>query len=75
MPRETLIKKTIKTLSKLPPEKVKEVSDFAEFIFKKYEDEILLKGLEKLASDSKVFYFLNDDEDLYTVEDLKEKYQ
>jgi hypothetical protein len=75
MPRETLIKKTIKTLSKLPPEKVKEVSDFAEFIFKKYEDEILLKGLEKLASDSKVFYFLNDDEDLYTLEDLKEKYQ
>ncbi len=75
MPRETLIKKTIKTLSKLPPDKVKEVSDFAEFMYKKYEDEILLKGIEKLVSDSKVFYFLNDEEELYTVEDLKEKYQ
>ncbi|MHC1776470.1 MAG: hypothetical protein AB9834_13790 [Lentimicrobium sp.] len=75
MARETLINRTIKTLSKLPPDKVKEVSDFADFILKKYDEEILLKGMEKLVTDSKSFYFLKDEEDLYSVEDLKEKYQ
>jgi hypothetical protein len=75
MARETLIKKTLRTLSKLPPEKVKEVSDFADYILQKYDEEILQKGMEKLVSDSSAFYFLKDEEDLYSVEDLKEKYQ
>jgi len=75
MARETLIKKTIRTLSKLPQDKVKEVSDFADFILKKHEDEILMKGMQKLATDSKALYFLKDEEDLYSVEDLKEKYK
>jgi len=35
MEKETLIKRTIKTLSKLPQDKVKEISDFADFILKK----------------------------------------
>jgi len=75
MARETLIKKTIRTLSKLPPDKVREVSDFADFILKKHEDEILMKGMQKLTADSKAFYFLKEEEDLYSVEDLKEKYK
>ena len=75
MARETLIKKTLRTLSKLPPEKVKEVSDFADYILQKYDEGILQKGMEKLVTDSETFCFLKDEEDLYTVEDLKEKYQ
>ncbi|MCO5263937.1 MAG: hypothetical protein M9901_13765 [Lentimicrobium sp.] len=75
MARETLIKKTLRTLSKLPPEKVKEVSDFADYILQKHDEEILQKGMVKLVTDSETFYFLKDEEDLYTVEDLKEKYQ
>jgi len=74
MSRETLIKKTFNTLSKLPPDKVKEVSDFADYILKKYDEEILQKGIEKLISDSKTYDFLKDEEDLYSFEDLKEKY-
>jgi hypothetical protein len=74
MSGKTVINRTLTTLSKLPPDKVKEVSDFADFILKKYEEEILQRGIEKLVSESKAFYFLNDEEDLYTVEDLKEKY-
>lgn len=74
MARDILIKKTIKTLSRLPDEKIKEVSDFADFILKKYDEDILLKGMEKLSSDSKVFDFLKEEEQLYSVEDLKEKY-
>ncbi len=75
MEKETLIKRTIKTLSKLPQDKVKEISDFADFLLKKHEDEYLQKGMKQMVSESKVFYFLQDEEDLYSVEDLKEKYQ
>jgi hypothetical protein len=75
MSKETLIKKTFNTLSKLPQDKVKEVSDFADFILKKYDEEIMQKGIEKLVSSSKTYDFLKDEEDLYTVEDLKETYE
>ena len=74
MIRETLINKTIKSLSKLPNDKVREVSDFTEYILKKYEEETLQSGIEKLVGDSTAFQFLNDDEDLYTVNDIIEKY-
>jgi len=68
--RETLINKTIRILSKLPNDKIREVSDFSEYILKKYEKETLQKGIEKLVSDSNAFQFLNDEEDLYTVNDI-----
>jgi len=74
MIRESLINKTIKTLSKLPNDKVREVSDFTEYILKKYEEDTMQKGIEKLVNDSNAFQFLNDDEDLYTVNDIIEKY-
>ena len=74
MIRETLINKTINTLSKLPNDKIREVSDFTEYVLKKYEEEILQEGIEKLVSDSNAFQFLNEDEDLYTVNDIIEKY-
>ncbi|HEY5508120.1 MAG TPA: hypothetical protein VIK29_05555 [Paludibacter sp.] len=74
MTRETLIIRTVKTLSKLPNDKVKEVSDFTEYLFKKYDEEIMQKGIEKLVSNSNTFQFLKDEEDLYSEADLKEKY-
>ena len=70
MTREKLIIKTVKTLSKLPNDKVKEVSDFTEYLFKKYDEEIMQKGIEKLLSDSNTFDFLKDEEDLYSEADL-----
>jgi hypothetical protein len=75
MTKQVLIENTIKTLNKLPEEKINEIFEFAEFILKKYEETFLQKGIEKLVSDSKSFYFLKDEEDLYTVNDLKEKYK
>ena len=44
-------------------------------LLRHFEDEILQKGIEKLVSNSKTFSYLKDDEDLYTVNDLKEKYK
>ena len=74
MTGKALINRTLTTLSKLPPEKVKEVSDFADCILKKYDEEVLQRGIEKLIGKSKTFNYLKDEEDLYTLEDLKEKY-
>ena len=75
MTRETLIKRTIDNLGKLPDQKLKEVSDFAEFLLNKTENQLLTEGIQKLVSDSKTFKFLEDEEDLYSVNDLKERYK
>ena len=75
MTRESLINKTMEVLTKLPQDKVTEVADFADYIFKKYDEEILQKGIEKLVSTSKAFNFLKTEGDLYTVNDLKERYK
>lgn len=74
MLRSTLITQTVNNLAKLPDEKVVEVSDYIEFILKKHEESILQKGIQQLTSRSKSYQFLEEEEDLYTVSDLKEKY-
>jgi len=75
MTRERLIKKTINNLSKLPDQKLKEVSDFAEFLLNRIEDQLMNGGIQKLVGESKTFEFLEDEEDLYSVRDLKERYK
>jgi hypothetical protein len=42
---------------------------------KKYEDRILQKGIEKLASEGGGFDFLNDEPDLYTLDALQERFR
>jgi len=75
MTKKNLINRTVKTLQKLPKEKVHEIADYADFVFKKHEGQILQKGLETLVSQSESFEFLHDEEDLYDESDLKEKYE
>jgi mRNA-degrading endonuclease RelE of RelBE toxin-antitoxin system len=75
MTRETLIKKTIENLNKLPDQKLKEVSDFAEFLLDRIENQILTEGIQKITTDSNAFKFLEEEENIYTVEDLKERYK
>jgi hypothetical protein len=74
MTREAIIQKAVKTLNKLPAEKAEEVADFADYILKKYEEDTLQNGIERLVEQSQAFQFLNDDKELYTAEDIKEKY-
>ena len=74
MTREAIIQKTIKTLNILPAEKAEEVADFADYVLKKHEENTLQNGIEKLIEQSQAFQFLIDEEDLYTAEDIKEKY-
>jgi len=75
MDRQVLINNIIKKINQLPDIKIKEIDDFADFILSKIDDNIIREGILKMSSDSKAFYFLNDEEDLYTVQDCKEKYK
>lgn len=75
MSKEELINKAILTLQKFPPEKISEVNDFAEYIFQKFEEYLLQKGLQQITTDANAFQFLAEDEAIYSIKDLKEKYK
>jgi hypothetical protein len=72
MTKKQIIEKTIQVINKLPTDKAIEISDFAEFISKKYENYILNEGIQHLVSESQSFDFLSDEEDLYTEKDIKQ---
>ena len=74
MTKQLIIEQTLKVFDKLPEDKVEEISDFADFILKKYEDAALLKNMEKVLSHSNTFSFLKDEEEIYTVADVKKLY-
>ena len=74
MTRQAIIERTIKAINQLPEEKAEEISDFADFVSKRYEEHLLTEGIQHLTTDSKAFAFLYDEEDLYSLDDLKEVY-
>ncbi|OYU93008.1 MAG: hypothetical protein CFE21_22160 [Bacteroidetes bacterium B1(2017)] len=74
MTRQAIIERTIKVINQLPEDKAEEISDFADFVIKKFEDCRITESIQQLASKSQAFEFLNDDEDLYSSDDLREKY-
>lgn len=74
MTREIIIERTLKAINQLPDDKAEEISDFADFVFKRYEENELLNGMQNLISDSKAFDFLNEEDEIYSLTDLKEAY-
>jgi len=74
MTRQAIIEKTLQAINKLPEDKAEEISDFADFVYKRYEDQLLAQSIQKITSDSKSFSFLEEDEEIYTVKDLKQVY-
>ena len=75
MTRESILKMTIDSISKLPDQKIKEVADFADFLLSRLESQLVTQGIQELASQSRAFDFLKEEEDLYSVKDLKERYK
>jgi len=73
MNRQVLIDNTLNKIRQLPDEKIKEINDFADFLLSRIDDKIILEGIQKLTSESKAFEFLKNEDDLYTLNDLKEK--
>ncbi|WP_353484085.1 hypothetical protein [Haliscomenobacter sp.] len=74
MTKQTIIERTIHAINQLPLNKAEEIVDFVDFIIKRYEEQLLTQGIQQLASEGQTFDFLNQEEDLYTVSDLKEVY-
>jgi hypothetical protein len=75
MSREDLIKDTIKKLRQLSDSRIQEVSDYVSFLSSKIDDKIISEGIKTLTSSSKSYEFLNDEEELYQMSDIKEKYE
>ena len=74
MSKKELIEKTLAALEKLPAEKIAEVSDFADFILQRNEDKQITEGIAQLSGQSKSYEFLNEEDDLYTLNDVKAPY-
>lgn len=67
MTRQAIIERTVEVINRLPDEKATEISDFAEYIMMKYEEQSLLLNIQQLVSNSDAFDFLRDEEDLYSL--------
>lgn len=74
MSKEAIIEKTIKAINLLPEEKAEEISNFADFISKRYEETLFTKAIHTYAEKDNAFEFLQSEDDLYSVQDLKEVY-
>ena len=72
MNRSALINETIDKIQQLPDAQIEQINDFAEFLLSKIEDKFLLEGIQKLATDSKSFDYLKNEEDVYSKHDLKD---
>ena len=74
MTRQLIIERTIKAINQLPEDKAEEISDFAEFIMKRHDENTMTEGIKHMTSNSQAFDFLKNEEDLYSLTDLKEQY-
>lgn len=72
--KQAIIDRTLKAINLLPADKAEEISDFADFVSKRYDEQLLAQGIQQLAAASKSFDFLNAEEGLYTEANLKEVY-
>jgi hypothetical protein len=75
MTKQAIIDKTVNYLNVLPDNKIEEILDYVEYLTLKYDDTLLNAGILNLVSQSKSFEFLKDEEDLYQLSDIKERYE
>ena len=64
----------IEIINQLPESKAEEISDFADSVIKRYEEQALTEGIQNIVSDSQAFEFLSKEEEIYSEKDLKIMY-
>ena len=74
MIKQAIIERTLNTINHLPEDKAEKISDFADFVAKRYDEQQLSEGIQELTAKSESFSFLQEEEDLYSEKDLKEIY-
>lgn len=72
MTRQAIIEHTIQVINQLPEEKAEQISDFADFLFKRYEEQLLTKTIQHYTETGEAFQFLMEDDVEYTKADIKE---
>jgi hypothetical protein len=75
MNRQNLIKNTLDKINQLPDIKVKEINEYADLLISRIDDNIIRDGIQEITSQNESFDFLNQEEDIYTVQDLKVRYK
>lgn len=73
MSKEQILKKTISKLQQLDKNTLKEADDFVDFLLARVSDKELTKEIQNQAEEGETFTFLEDEEELYTVHDLKKQ--
>ncbi|MFZ1254865.1 MAG: hypothetical protein WAR77_00860 [Saprospiraceae bacterium] len=71
MTKQAIIERTVKIINQLPESKAEEISDFADFVIKRYEEQSLIDGIQNIISSSQSFDFLSKEEEIYSEKDLK----
>lgn len=74
MTKQRITERTVSAINRLPPDKAEETLTYADFLIKRFEEKQPAQGIQKLAAESQVFDFLNEEEDLYSEADLIEVY-
>jgi hypothetical protein len=72
MKKEKMLKDTIDKLRLLDETNLQEANDFVEFLLHKVSDKELTQEIQQQAQEGKSFEFLNEEEELYSIKDLKE---
>lgn len=72
MNKEKVLKNTILKLRQLDERNLKEANDFVEFLLAKVSERELTREIQQQAERSDSFSFLEDEEELYSDEDLKQ---
>jgi hypothetical protein len=74
MEKKKILHNTMEKLQALPEDKLSEVNDFIDFLISKIEDRNLTYAIQKQASEGEAFKFLEDEEELYSENDLKDHF-
>ncbi len=72
MTKQSIIDRTVKIINQLPEAKAVEISDFADFVINRYEEQSLSEDIQNIISGSQSFDFLREEEEIYSLKDLKQ---
>jgi hypothetical protein len=72
--KEKILQKMIRKLSQLSDDELKEAYDFVDFLASRIEERNLAVSIQEQAQEGQTFRFLQDEEELYTENDLQETY-
>lgn len=74
MTKQMIIERILNSINKMPNEKAEEIADYAEVVLRRFKKQEFPKDIEQKVSKSETFGFLKDEDDIYTISDLKELY-